>query len=91
MVLGSMSLVAAFLCFRWTLFIRSINLGENDFGGLFYLLVEGALLLVSGGLVLGCLATGIIALCVESRKRRPSIGTAFGVLSLGLVVYGFLK
>lgn len=90
-VARTIALVAAYLCFRWTLFINSIDLGANDFAGLTYLIVEGVLLLVSGGLVLACLTTGIISLFIENRKRLPCIGTGIGVVSLGLMIYGFLK
>jgi hypothetical protein len=90
-VLGSIVLVASYLCCRWTLFVRSINLGENDFGGLIYLIIEGVLLLTSGGLMLACLTAGILSPSIESRKRLPSIGTCMGAVSLGLLIFGFLR
>src|SRR5438046_2658346 len=39
-VFGLLALVCAFLCFVWTFYMLSVNLGDNDFMGLLIMFIE---------------------------------------------------
>lgn len=81
-VLGTIGIGFAWPTYRWTRFIASINLGENDFAGLFYMGVH--LLLLGATVAAGILAVvfGVMG-ASRDRSRRTSItGVALGVGSL---------
>jgi len=64
-------------------------LGENDFGGLLYLLIEGVLLILTCVMVLTSLAANVRAATHPDTKHMATIRIFFTILAAAVLVVGF--
>jgi hypothetical protein len=88
-VAGVIGFPFSFMAWRWTLFIRSFDLGNNDFWGLFCLFVELLFLSVSVPLVVLCLSLAIGGFCLPGSRVTPTVSLILGGLSVLMIVWGF--
>jgi hypothetical protein len=88
--LGLFSLLMAGLCYWWVMKLSAVDLGENDFSGLFYLLSEIVLFMLAATLMLFCLLSACWALLCENRKGLASLGMLLGIAGAGILALAFM-
>jgi hypothetical protein len=90
---GIVGLVVSLLFVCWSMYLASVDLGENDFSGLFLLLSQVGLFGVSATFAAISLVTGLFALISSFRNHRPKtlacVGIALGSFSTMCLLYVF--
>lgn len=86
----AISLVLAYFVYRWSAFLASIDLGENDFAGLVYLLIEVVLVALALGVSVTSAVLGLVATFRGGNRWLGLTAVALALVSVALTSVCFL-
>ena len=87
---AALSLVLAYLVYRWSFFLASIDLGDNDFAGLVCLLFEVALVVLALGVSVTSAVLGLVSTFRGGNRWLGPTAVALALISVALTSVCFL-